>query len=579
MNEQSLLDAVLKNSTFGYTYNKILLDDEGCPFDYIFLDVNDAYASMIGVPRDRIVGKKVSEVLPKLESDSFNWIECFGKVALNGGKTEFEEYSKSVGRWFHLSVLSPERLYFVGISFDITDKMNAELQLARSEELNRRYIENAPDGIFIYDESGKFLKVNKAAHRILGYSDAELTDLCVHDIIVPEQRGKIPENVARLKSDGHIAKTVMIKRKDGVCASLMLDAVSLPDNQYMAFCKDITSYIRERNEKNQYYNVFSSIAQPIVITDPTGKIIAVNDAFTELYGYSREEVLYESPHILNPGKDIYRSLGYGSEQYAEIFSELWKCVADPECGKWEGVVINRRKNGSLAWINLFVNGAYDEKGKLTSIVGLPIDITLKRKLEDKNRIKLYQTVADLAELRDDDTGNHMKRVGIFARMIASEMKMNAKYCADIELFAPMHDIGKVGILDSILRAPRKLAPDEFEVMKTHTVLGHNIVKEKAELKMAADITLSHHERYDGSGYPNGISGSRIPLSAQITALCDVYDALRSRRSYKKPWRHVDTVAYIKQAAGTQFGPEVVACFLKIQHKFETVYQKLRDMPS
>ena len=170
----------------------------------------------------------------------------------------------------------------------------------------------------------------------------------------------------------------------------------------------------------------------------------------------------------------------------------------------------------------------------------------------------------------------MRRVGLFAKLLARELGMKEKYCNDIEIFAPMHDIGKVGILDSILLAPRKLSPEEFEIMKTHTTLGHNIVKGKAEFEMAAAITLCHHERFDGTGYPNGLSGKHIPQSAQITAISDVYDALRSKRSYKEPWSHEKAIAQIMASSGTHFDPDIVQHFLHLEERFNKIFKELAD---
>jgi response regulator RpfG family c-di-GMP phosphodiesterase len=239
-------------------------------------------------------------------------------------------------------------------------------------------------------------------------------------------------------------------------------------------------------------------------------------------------------------------------------------------------LINKRKDSSLVWVTLLVNGVYDDQGTLQSIVGFPVDMTKSYEVNRQSRLDLYKTIADLAELRDDDTGNHMRRVGLFAKMIAKNMGRNEKYCNDLEVFAPMHDIGKVGIPDSILLAPRRLTPEEFEIMKQHVVLGHNIVKGKKEFEMAAAITLCHHERYDGTGYPNGISGKHIPLSAQITALCDVYDALRSKRPYKEPWPHGETVAEIMRSSGTHFNPDMIKVFETLHPKFETIFAALND---
>lgn len=569
-------DDIIHSSTFGYSYCKIILDGDGRPADYEFLDANQAFASMIGRDTGEIPGRRVTELVNGIEGDEFDWIDFFGRVALSGDKSEVEEYSRPLDRWFHLSVTSPRRGYFCVLSFDITDKRKAELALIVSEERNRRYLESAPDGIFINDGAGRFVQINPAAAAMLGYSVAELQRLTIADIAPPDIALSTEEKLRHIRERGKDSRKTELVRKSGERIIVMLDSVALPEGQYMAFCKDITEQETIAMAKERYYTAFQAMAQPIIFTSPSGEIIEVNAAFCDMYGFSREETIGSTPNLLNPGKEVYENLGYTEAEYESRFRGLWQCAKDPEKAFWEGVVINRKKDGSLAWVNLVVNSIFGENGELTSIVGLPIDITSTRETEDRNRVLMYRTLAELAELRDDETGNHMRRVGIYARIFAKALGMGDKFCADIELFAPMHDIGKVGILDSILRAPRKLTDGEFEIMKTHTTLGHNIVKGKRGIEMAAEITLSHHERFDGKGYPNGIAGREIPLSAQITSLVDVYDALRSTRPYKEPWTHDAAVEYIVGLSGTQFDPLIVETFSTLHARFASVFDELKD---
>lgn len=567
---------IIQTSTLGYSYCKIVLNEAGVPVDYIFLEVNPAFAKTLGYDPKDIVNRRVTELVHKIEQDEFDWIDFFGRVALTGKKAEFEEYSHPLDRWFHLSVISPARGYFSVLSFDITDKRKAELALIVSEERNRRYLDNAPDGIFINDSEGRYTQVNPAAAAMLGYTVKELSELSITDVLPPEINKPVAEILRSIREAGKDSRKTTLVKKNGERIIVMLDSVALPEGQFMAFCKDITEQETIAMAKERYYTAFQAMAQPIIFTSPDGHILETNDAFTTMYGYTKEEAIGKNPNLLNPGKDVYENLGYSGDEYEAMFNGLWERARNPEKAVWEGVVINRKKNGSLVWVNLFINALYDDNGKVTSIIGLPIDVTNSRELEDKNRVLLYRTIAELAELRDDDTGNHMRRVGIYARLFAKALGMNEKFCADIELFAPMHDIGKVGILDSILRAPRKLTDEEFTIMKNHTILGHNIVKGKQGIEMAADITLSHHEYYNGTGYPDGIHGKQIPLSAHITSFVDVYDALRSSRSYKKPWTHEETVKYILSRSGTQFDPDLEEVFSTLHEKFATVFDELRD---
>ena len=569
-------EALIANATFGYSYNKIILDSDGKPVDYLFLEVNPAFEKMLGKEPGTVQGKRVSEVVSPVLDDPFDWLDCFGEVALTGKSKEVEGYSVALRRGFRLSVSSPEKGFFNVLSFDITQSKLVELELIKSKETLADYIEHAPDGIFIADSSLRFIDVNPAACKMTGYTKQELLTLKISQILSDEDIPAHRKSIEDLQRTGKSSRATHFKKKDGTIVTIDIEVVTLKDSRYMSFCRDITEKEQTEIEKNRYMHAFRNTSQPVLITDANGVIVSVNDALLDMYGYTRDEMLGQNPRVLNPGREVYDNLGISYFEYETGFHDLWHSVLDPEVRTWKGELINKRKDSSLVWVSLLVNGVYDENNALQSIIGFPIDTTVSHEVNRQNRIELYKTIADLAELRDDDTGNHMRRVGLFAKIIAKNMGRNEKYCNDLEAFAPMHDIGKVGIPDSILLAPRRLTPEEFEIMKQHTVLGHNIVKGKKEFEMAAAITLCHHERYDGTGYPNGISGKHIPLSAQITALCDVYDALRSKRPYKEPWPHGETVAEIMRSSGTHFNPDMIKVFEKLHPKFESIYTALND---
>lgn len=186
---------------------------------------------------------------------------------------------------------------------------------------------------------------------------------------------------------------------------------------------------------------------------------------------------------------------------------------------------------------------------------------------------LLSSLTTLASKRDNETGNHIIRTSNYVRVIAlrlREMGYHSEYLSDSRIkdlyrAAPLHDIGKVGIPDAILKKPGRLTPEEWEVMKTHALIGESIlvtVKEKFSdlpsfLQHAIEISGGHHERWDGTGYPRALLGDEIPLAARIMAVADVYDALVSRRVYKEPWTHEDACVEILKLSGTQFDPKIV----------------------
>jgi len=200
-------------------------------------------------------------------------------------------------------------------------------------------------------------------------------------------------------------------------------------------------------------------------------------------------------------------------------------------------------------------------------------------------------LAELAESRDEDTGKHLERVQNYCRHICRQMAKNTKYKKEIgaafikELFhaSPLHDIGKVAIPDSILLKPGKHTPDEFEIMKTHTTLGSETLRQVSKkypnnsfVNMGIDISRFHHERWDGSGYPDGLAGEKIPLSARIMAVADVYDALRSKRCYKPAFSHDRSLEIITSEGGTHFDPDVVAAFVESHEAIDATSDEFKE---
>lgn len=171
-----------------------------------------------------------------------------------------------------------------------------------------------------------------------------------------------------------------------------------------------------------------------------------------------------------------------------------------------------------------------------------------------------------SEYKDAETGFHISRIGRYAMVLADPLGVPASSWDAYRDAASLHDIGKIGIPDAVLLKPGKLDPVEWEIMKTHTTIGARILEDLAQplFKLSAASALTHHERWDGSGYPQGLSGSQIPLIGRIVAVCDVFDALLSDRPYKKAWSLNDTLDFIAQGRGTHFDPEVVDAFIQCQ---------------
>ena len=223
-----------------------------------------------------------------------------------------------------------------------------------------------------------------------------------------------------------------------------------------------------------------------------------------------------------------------------------------------------------------------------------LEYTLQQKTQDLSNalIKMDNMNKDvverftkMAEYRDTDTGNHISRIGLYSRKLAEAMHMPGDFVDAITFASSMHDIGKIGIPDSILLKPGRLTPEESAIMKTHPVMGKEILEGSPHytIQMAELIAWCHHERWDGTGYPRGLKGHSIPLEGMIVMLVDQYDALRSKRPYKSAISHEDTYRIIVEGNGRtrpeHFNPDVMKAFIKIAPAFNEIFNGLDDVHS
>ena len=224
-----------------------------------------------------------------------------------------------------------------------------------------------------------------------------------------------------------------------------------------------------------------------------------------------------------------------------------------------------------------LQGLKKEKLLLAYITDVTEVIELNDAIEETQREVIY-AMGEIGETRSKETGNHVKRVALYSKELALLYGLSAQEAERLQMASPMHDIGKVGIPDAILNAPRKLTLEEFETMKTHATLGYDMLKNsnKPILQAAAIVANEHHEKWNGSGYPNALSGENIHIFGRITAVADVFDALGSERVYKKAWDLEKIIELFKAESGQHFEPQLIRLFLANLDTFLAIRDSFKD---
>ena len=389
-----------------------------------------------------------------------------------------------------------------------------------------------------------------------------------------------------------------------------------------ALNENLEDRVRERTEAIQRLHAFLSELSGIDTVEAMARLIV--QTVSEMLQSRRVSLMLPDPN--GEYLTIAAAVGMASDTQTRVRVPVGLAIAGTAYAEKRRIVINdpagapprndRYEEEAFAVVPL-VSTALMTSGKAVGVLnvtehtnGAPYEpdnlatleaITESSALALQNLIRLQQrneardsiimALAKLAEHRDPETGAHLERVQAYCRLLSEGLSRYPLFAAIIDeefietivRSSPLHDVGKVGIADSILLKPGRLTPQEFEVMKTHTIIGGDTIREIAQryrhqgfLLMGMQIAYSHHERYDGSGYPKGLKGEETPLAARIVAVADVYDAMVSRRVYKAPLSHEEAVTFIRDSSGTLFDPRVVDVFVGHEDEFRSIARQFQD---
>jgi len=469
---------------------------------------------------------------------------------------------------------------------------------ARELDENLYYLEQFKKGIndasiiSTTDERGIITFANENFEKISGYSKEELIGKSHNIIRHPDMPKELFQELWQtIKSGKTFNGIVKNRRKDGSAYHVITEIFPIYNKdgslrEYVGVREDITELeeykeliksrldttshlLREElNYKLQYDEALDE-AIAIVKTDKEGTITYTNEFFRTLSGYEESELI---------GRNC-RDLRAKFEQKNKRCIDINKRVLDGEVVKEE--MTNIAKDGKEFVVKNIFYPINDINGEVVEILQIMQDITeiveLNKEIT-KTQEEIVLTLGEVSEVRSKETGLHVKRVAEYSYLLAQLYGLSDDLCALIKQASPMHDIGKIGIADSVLNKPGKLTEEEFEIIKTHAALGYEMFKnsDRPILKTSAIIAYTHHEKYAGGGYPRGLEGEDIPIEGRITALADVFDALGHDRCYKKAWPLQQIFELFRSERGKHFDPVLIDLFFENLDKFLELKNRYED---
>jgi diguanylate cyclase (GGDEF)-like protein/PAS domain S-box-containing protein len=564
-----------------FAVHEIILDDQGKPVDYRFLAVNPAFESMTGLKADDIIGKTVLEVIPNLEP---YWIEIYGKVALTGETVQFENFSIGTGKHFAISAFRPKPMQFACTFIDITQRVVAETALQESKKRYASYIQNAPIGIMIADETGRIVEANAAAERLSGYPMKALLKTDIAGLVDERQTDDALRLLYELSTKDSISGELQWRHFDGTIRWTSFNAVKLNPKRFLYFVSDITEkktaadkliYVNNHDDMTGLWNRkhFGAEAERLNTPDylPLSVIIGdinglklINDSFGRAEG---DRVIVETAAFLRgfsrPGDVVART---GGDEFSMILpgtnqqeAEIMLAGIQFGCNEY-----NKKIADDSLHINLSLGAATRttmDEAFVEVLKAAENSMNQRKLLEIKSsHSSIIATIKATMREKSHETEAHEERMAEMARKVGVFIGLSVEEINNMVLLAELHDIGKIGISEQILNKPGKLDPDEWAEMKKHPEIGERIALSTSSLAPIAKDIRCHHERWDGTGYPQGLKGDEIPLLSRILAVVDAYDAMTEDRVYQKARSHDDAILEIRRCAGTQFDPEIARVF-------------------
>ena len=549
----------------------------GVDSNRVILEVNETLCRMTGYSRDELIGQEAKLLHPTTEDYDYVGQEKYRQISEKGTGTVETRIRRKDGEIIHVLLSATpidKKDLKKGVTFtvlDITERKQVEEALRRSEGRFKELYDNAPIGYHEFDAEGRITRVNRTELEMLGYTKEEMLGRNIWDFIVERESEEVVKAKLAAKIPLKHPMERTYRRKDGTDLSVLIQDRLIKDEEGRATgirttIQDITERKRVeealRESEEKYRNLFENAVEGIFRTTPEGRFLIANPALARIYGYDSPEEMIES--ITDLAGQVY-----ADPEERQAFTRAME-----EEGEVKGYELQlKRKDGSGLWVSMNARVVRDEAGEILYYEGLAEDITPRKKSEEKLLESLeslrramrttIQVMVAAVETRDPYTAGHQKRVTDLARALAKELGLDQETIEGIRMAGSIHDLGKISVPAEILSKPTKLTEIEFALIKAHSQYGYEILKDVESPWPLADMVLQHHERMDGSGYPQGLMGEAILLEARILAVADVVESISSHRPYRPGHGIAAALEEIEQNAGVLYDRNVVEACLRL----------------
>ncbi len=589
---KSFLNPLIDSLPNPFAYHQVIPGSSTEPEEIIITDVNPAFIKMANLPIEEIIGKKAMDIYPLITGESKSQLKLYAKTALSGKSICTEHYFKPLDCWYEITVYSDQEDYFAALFHNISEKKKTEELLAKKFNEYETVFEGTQSAMFLVEvvdsKTFRYIRSNRVQQQLTGLSQELLQGKTPQELLGPELGKQIARRYSQCLQTGlpityeetlslpggaktwHTTLTPFRSNKNRI-THIIGSGEDITERRkaeekirYLSF-HDLLTGLYNRNyleEEMQRLHTERQLPLSIIMVDLNG-LKLVNDTYGHQYG---DKLLQYASQILRKScrnEDVITR--WGGDEFVIILPQTPEMEANLIVGRIKENCLNTCVESIPVSMALGCSTSHNLMADPFQILKEAEDEMYKQKLAESKSTRSTVLNALLKTLgtKSYETEKHTRSMQKIASRIGRIINLSDSELARLAILITLHDIGKINLPEIMLTKKGKLTEEEWVFMKEHPEIGYRITLATEDFSHVSNEVLSHHERWDGSGYPQGLAKEEIPLLARITAIADAYEVMINGRPYKKKLPPDKVIAEFKNCAGTQFDPVLTEILLSI----------------